>query len=200
MARTHLSAMNRRETIKSLGLLAAGSAISPSVLAEYFRASAAIAERAETWSPRFVPAARADLLADLVETIVPATDTPGAREALVHVFVDLYVKDCYPRERQEVFLKGLEDLDAVSTKALGRRFLELSGVERLALLVRLEKESLERGEPAEASFVRSLKAVTLLGYFSSKPGVTKATSYVQSPGPFKGCVDLKPGQKGDALS
>jgi gluconate 2-dehydrogenase gamma chain len=188
--------MNRRESIKGLGLIVAGGAVAPSVLAEFFRVSAAVSPSGEQWTPVFVPARHAELLAELVETIIPRTDTPGARDALVHVFVDLYVKDCYPKERQDVFIAGLDSVDVAG----GRKFLTLSGDERLALLRRLEKESLERGEAADVSFVRSLKTLTLLGYFSSKPGVTKATGYVQAPGPFKGCVDLKPGQKADALS
>jgi gluconate 2-dehydrogenase gamma chain len=193
-------AMNRRESIKGLGLIVAGGAVAPSVLADFFRVSAAISESGERWTPVFVPARHAELLAELVETIIPKTDSPGAKEALVHVFVDLYVKDCYPKERQDVFLAGLDGLDALAGKDFGRAFLALSGDERLALLRRLEKESLEKGEAADASFVRSLKSVTLLGYFTSKPGVTQATGYVHAPGPFKGCVDLKPGQKADALS
>ncbi len=44
-----------------------------------------------------------------------------------------------------------------------------------------------------------LKRVTLLGYFSSKPGATQAAEYVQSPGPFEGCIDLKPKQRVQAL-
>ena len=49
------------------------------------------------------------------------------------------------------------------------------------------------------SFVRSLKNLTLLGYFSSEVGATKAADYEQSPGPFEGCLDLKPGQRVQAL-
>jgi hypothetical protein len=188
--------MNRRDTLKSLGLFAAGSFVDPTVLANFRQIATAIEQEKVAWTPVFVPAKHADLLAELVEAIVPATDTPGAKEALVHVFVDLYVKDVYPPERRKVFLEGL---DAVESMA-GKAFVGLPGAQRTELLVRLERESLERGEPAEQSFVRSLKAVTLLGYFSSKPGVTSSTSYVQSPGPFKGCIDLAPGTKADALS
>jgi hypothetical protein len=39
----------------------------------------------------------------------------------------------------------------------------------------------------------------MLGFFNSKPGATEAADYVQAPGPFRGCVDLKPGQKVSAL-
>jgi hypothetical protein len=187
--------MNRRETLKRLGLFAGGTLVTPSLLAEFHR----VAASSQAWTPKFVPARHAALLAELVDVVIPATDTPGARDALVHVFVDLFVRDCHATEQQELFLGGLDGLDAASRKDFGRPFLEATREERLALLVRLERESLDRGEPAERSFVRMLKSMTLLGYFSSKPGATLAAEYVHAPGPFQGCVDLKPGQKVHAL-
>jgi len=183
--------MNRRESLKGLGLFAAGTFVAPSVLADFARAAASIGE-GSSWTPVFVPMRQASLLAELVETIIPATDTPGARDALVHVFVDLFVKDCYPKERQDVFSKGLDSLEST--------FLGLTAAQRTELLAGLERESLEKNVPADQSFVRSLKAMTLLGYFNSKAGVTSSTSYSQSPGPFKGCIDLVPGTKADSMS
>ena len=94
--------MKRRESLKGLGFLAGGSLLSPSVLAEFFRVSAAVVETGG-WTPGFVPARHAALLPELVEVIIPATDTPGAKEALVHIFVDLFVRDCYPKPQQDVF-------------------------------------------------------------------------------------------------
>jgi hypothetical protein len=127
----------------------------------------------------------------MVDVVIPPTDTPGARDALVHVFVDLYLRDCAPKAQQEAFLKGLDEA--------GRGFLDASKADRLARLARLERESLAKNEPPEQSFVRTLKSITLLGYFTSEPGATRAAEYEQSPGPFEGCLDLKPGQKVHAL-
>jgi len=191
--------MNRRDTLKGLGLLVGGNLLAPAVLADFLQTAAAIKEGKGAWQPRLLSARQAALLPELVEVIIPATDTPGAQAALAHVFIDLYVKDCYPKAQQEVFLKGLDNLDAVSRKQAGRDFLKLSPAERLGLLKQLEKESWERGEPVEQSFIRMLKNLTLMGFFSSQPGATKAAEYVRSPGPFEGCTDLKPDQKADAL-
>ena len=192
--------MNRRDSLKGLGLLVGGNLLAPAVLADFLQTAASIKEGKSQWTPRLITSQQALLLPELVEVIIPATDTPGAKAALVHVFVDLYVKDCYPRAQQEVFLKGLDNVDTISQKQSGRAFLQLSKEERLGLLKQLEKESWGKGEPVEQSFIKMLKNLTLMGFFSSQAGVTKATSYVRSPGPFEGCIDLKPGQKVDALS
>jgi gluconate 2-dehydrogenase gamma chain len=191
--------MNRRDSLKGLGSLVAGNLLSPAMLADFLQTAAAIKEGKSAWQPRLLSAQQAALLPELVEVIIPVTDTPGAKAALAHVFIDLYVKDCYPKAQQEVFLKGLDNLDAVSQKQSGRTFLKLSQAGRLDLLKQLEKESWERSEPVEQSFIRMLKNLTLIGFFSSQPGATKAAEYARSPGPFEGCTDLKPGQKADAL-
>jgi hypothetical protein len=192
--------MNRRDSLKGLGALVGGNLLAPGVIADFLQAAASIKEGTNPWQPRALSGQQASLLPELVEVIIPATDTPGAKAALVHVFVDLYVKDCYPKAQQDVFLKGIDDVDAVSRQRFGRAFLNLSKDERLGLLKQLEKESWEKGEPVEQSFVRMLKNLTLMGFFSSQPGATKAAEYVRSPGPFEGCIDLKPGQKVDAMS
>jgi len=192
--------MNRRDSLKGLGALVGGNLLAPGVIADFLQTAASIKEGKHDWQPRLLSSQQALLLPELVEVIIPATDTPGAKAALVHVFVDLYVKDCYPKAQQELFLKGIDTLEAVSQQRFGRAFLKLSKDERLGLLKQLEKESWEKGEPVEQSFIRMLKNLTLMGFFSSQPGATKAAEYVRSPGPFEGCIDLKPGQKVEALS
>jgi hypothetical protein len=191
--------MNRRDSLKGLGLLVGGDLLAASAVADFLQTAASIKAGDSLWHPRLLSAQQAVLLQELVEVIIPATDTPGAKEALAHVFVDLYVKDCYPKEQQEIFLKGLNDLDEISRKQLSRPFLDLLPNERLGLLKRMEKESFDRSEAVEQSFIRMLKNLTLMGFFTSQPGATKAATYARSPGPFEGCTELKPGQKADAM-
>lgn len=44
-------------------------------------------------------------------------------------------------------------------------------------------------------FFAMARDLTILGFFTSETGVTKAYDYVAIPGRYDGCVDLKPGQK-----
>jgi hypothetical protein len=192
--------MDRRQSLRALGALAAGSLAGSPLLGEFFRVSAAIRDERAAWAPKLLTPAHAKMLPELVETIIPRTDTPGAKDALVHVFVDLFVEACYPEERRKIFLGGFDEVDAEARKAHGHPFLELAGDERLGLLQKLERESMASESPAEKSFVRSLKQMTLLGYFMSQPGATLAAEYELAPGPFQGCVPMTPGRRGQALS
>ena len=44
-----------------------------------------------------------------------------------------------------------------------------------------------------------LRDLTLVGYFTSEVGATEALAYVAVPGAYRGCTDLKPGQKAWAM-
>jgi hypothetical protein len=44
-------------------------------------------------------------------------------------------------------------------------------------------------------FFAIARDLTLLGYFTSETGATKAYEYVEIPGRYDGCSDLKPGQR-----
>lgn len=191
--------MNRRDSLKGLGMMVGGNLLAADAMAVFLQIAAPIKAGKSQWQPRLLSARQAALLAELVEVIIPKTDTPGAKEALTHVFVDLYVNDCYAKPQQEIFLKGLDDVETLSQKQWRRFFLELSATERLSLLKQLEKESFDNQVAVEQSFIRMLKNLTLMGFFTSQPGATKTATYERSPGPFAGCTELKPGQKADAM-
>src|SRR5215213_9415589 len=53
-----------------------------------------------------------ELIAALAETIIPTTDTPGAKEAGVHDFIIMMIKECTEHKTQNKFIDGLKDLQA----------------------------------------------------------------------------------------
>jgi hypothetical protein len=185
--------MNRRHAL--FGLSAVGAhALLPGVLAEA-AATAARLDAGEAWTPKLVPAARAAMLEALVDTVVPATDTPGAREARVHVFVDLGLRDCYTAAEQQLFSSGLEALAAECAKTHGRAFESCSPEERHALVAALDAASYSPDSGPRGCFVRILKDLTLVGFYTSRAGATQALAYEKVPGGYRGCVELAPGQK-----
>lgn len=131
------------------------------------------------------------LLAEAADTIIPDTDTPGAKAAGTEQFIGRVLRDCYVREEQAKFYDGLAKLDAASRSAHGRGFAELDKAQREELMKQTAKRD-------KAFFLR-LRELTIAGYFTSEIGATKALEYLPIPGRFEGDIAVKPGQKAWAL-
>jgi len=194
--------LNRRAAIRGLGLaLAAGWAM-PVV------AAPAPGEAPLTWTPKALSASQARVLDVVAELIVPATDTPGAREAGVPQFVDRAVADfCTPADAQAI-RSGLDRIDADARAAHGAAFTAIGPAQQTALLARYDAEKaappapVGRGDtetglsnrtpgpPPSPPFFRLLRDLVTVGYFTSEVGATKALRYDPIPGDYKGCIPL----------
>lgn len=143
-------------------------------------------------------------LDEVGETILPKTDTPGAKEAQVGAFMSRIVKDCYTESDQKAFLDGMQKLDDASKKKNGKSFLESTPDQRHALLVDLDKEAKDyagtKKKDNPTHYFTMMKQLTLWGYFTSEQGATKALRYVAVPGKYEGCIDYKKGEKAWATS
>jgi hypothetical protein len=137
------------------------------------------------------------LLDEIAETILPETDTPGAKAAAVGPFMAMMVTDVYYDNDQEVFAAGLRDVDERCRAANGADFMAASSDQRLALLEELDAEQHEymAGDPEPAHYFRMMKELALLGYFTSEIGYTQAMRYAETPGRFDPCVEYEPGEK-----
>ncbi len=131
------------------------------------------------------------LLAELVEVIIPATDTPGAKAAGVHEFVLRVLRDCYPPEEQRQFEETLRLLRDESRSTLSEDFVRLTHADQATFLKSFAVSHRE--------FFKTLKHLTVLGYFNSEIGATQALAYMPVPGRFDGSAPLEPGQKAWAL-
>jgi len=136
------------------------------------------------------------LVAEVAEIMIPRTDTPGAKDVGIPSFIDLMLKDAYPKEDQARFIAGLKQFDAQAHEQYGRGFMQLDPAQRSALVqtandsaVAAERSNLGTA-PLPRPFVLMTKELTLLGYFTSQVGATRVLQYNPVPGPFHGCVPL----------
>ena len=192
---------NRRATLAGLAALWAVPTI----------ASAQAAKAVLAWTPTALTPAQARALDAAAELIVPATDTPGAREAHVAASVDRWVGSYCPPAQARAIRAGLDRMDADARALHAADFSALAPDQQTALLNRYEAEAkapqgpqaIGRGEtetglsnrtaaqaaPARA-FFPVLKEMVTVAYFTSQPGATKAVRYDPVPGAFHGCVPL----------
>jgi len=138
-------------------------------------------------------------LDEVAETILPETDTPGAKAAGVGSFIALMVADTYDDREQEVFRAGLRELEEECRNLHGVSFMSATPTQRLALLRKLDAEQLQFMRAAKsdepAHYFRMIKELALLGYFTSEIGYTQAMRYVETPGRFDPCAPHEPGGK-----
>src|SRR5688572_14279381 len=109
----------RRTAIKNLIIIAGGIPILPSCSPGKEKASIQLNKLG-------VSADQEALLAEIAEAILPKTKTPGAKELGLHLFVLKMVDDCHDSEEQQKFITGLNEIEALSEKKSGTRFLKSS--------------------------------------------------------------------------
>lgn len=184
--------MDRRELLKMVALLT-GSAV---IGGEFFLSGCKNNEAGAgtTFSKDDI-----SFLDEVSETILPKTQTPGAKDAQVGQFMTVMVNDCYEDKDQKIFHEGLKKLNDACSKMHGHGFMDATPQQRHDLLVALDKEAkdYQKGKKTEDPnhYFTMVKQLTLMGFFTSKPGATEALRYVAVPGKYEGCVPYKKGDK-----
>src|SRR6478672_10850893 len=119
-----LDDMDRRAMMRAL-------ALTPAVLPLFPSGATA----ATTYAPKFFSASELEIVATLGELILPQTQTPGARAAKAHEYIDLVLAD-ETQDVQHEFRDGLAWVERRSRELFGHGFMELSVEQQTALLTR----------------------------------------------------------------
>ena len=148
---------------------------------------------ADPQSPLPYSSADVDLLDDVAETILPRTDTPGARDAAVGQFIARYSAACYPPERIALLQAGLRDIEAQMRSLHRTGFRQASPQAKTSLLITLDGQAKAHAAGKAAGggpphYFTLIKQLTLLGFFTSEPGETRVVRYRPVPGKYKGCI------------
>jgi hypothetical protein len=83
--------------------------------------------------------------------------------------------------------------ETVKAKAEDKKKAE---ADKPAALDAVNKKPKKKGDPY---FFQLIRELTMLGYFTSEIGASKALVYVPVPGRYEGTTTLKPGQKAWAM-
>ena len=193
--------MNRRDAIKKAALMFGGSLLMPDILKAWTHPMIE--------NPNFrLTAAQDALIAEIAETIVPTTDTPGAKAAGVPNFIKKMLADCYRENYSTYFMKELDNVDADTKSKFNVSFMDATPEQRTLILKIYEKKAKDEAAkfreeakswgqstlPSERPFFATMKDLTVTGYFTSEIGCTQALRYEAVPGKY---IPDYPYQKGD---
>jgi gluconate 2-dehydrogenase gamma chain len=182
--------MDRREALKRTAWIMGGVVSAPAIAGIL---KGCTAKPTIDWKPVFVAEDQGILITQVAEIIIPKTDTPGAKDTGVPGFIDLMLKDVYPKEDQDRFLEGLTTFDEEAKKAYGDPFIELTAEQQAEHVKKVHDEAItvQKGEqPPPRPFILMMKELTMLGFFTSEAGATQVLQYVAVPGAYKGCIPL----------
>jgi len=202
---------NRRDLIRTALLASAAPILGPAFsLAQAIESGLTPAARGEdgskflsdpNWKPVFLNQHQNETLVALSDVIIPATDTPGAKEALVNRFLDLLLS-VQPAEFQRQFADALVSIDDESQKQFGKDFLNLTSDDRIWLLTpwafarqpshwTARYETGEEARDLAQQNFELLKTMIASAYYGSEIGEKELGWDGEfTHGPYQGCEHL----------
>ncbi len=199
--------MNRRTVIKNLALIIGGTTLLPSCIkhgTSYIQLKHINLNSGQQ-----------TLIADIAETIIPKTNTPGAKDLNLPAFVLKMLDDCYTKKDQQAFLVGLGQFNDMVNKKYNNSFGDLNAKERENVLTALQKSTKPAKDPQKAIkpvrdseksietpkkkqevpplnlFYGAIKQQTIFGYTNSQYFMTKQVVYELVPGRYNAHFPVK---------
>jgi len=167
--------INRRSVIKYFVLISAGTIFLPSCKNDNKKNSAAFKNIP-------IDEDQQATLAEIAETIIPATDTPGAKEVSAHIFALQMLNDCYDQNDRDKFIKGMKQFEDNVEKKYKKTFTECSVSEREAIVAAANSQMDK--EDDDTFFFKTLKQLTVRAYTNSKYYLTNVEVYRLVPGKY----------------
>lgn len=144
-----------------------------------------------------------DLISEISAMIVPQTDTPGAREAGVGIYIINVVESCLSDTDKRTVLLGLNDLEEYSYNKYSASFIKCSQEQKTMILKHFQKKgqfdnaflNKVKKKLLGPDFFELIKTLTVNGYCSSKIGATQGLAYEHIPVKYIACTPLLPNQR-----
>ena len=148
-----------------------------------------------------------DTVIAMIDQIIPATDTPGAKGARVNEFIDLILTEWATPEERKSFLDGLAGIDKQSQSLYGKNFSDATAEQQLTQLQALDAAVMTNkivrprhgntvpkpDSQLEGNFWEVFKRITIHGYYTSEVGFKEELKLEIIPGAQHGCNPVPAG-------
>ena len=194
--------MQRRDVLKLLAIGSAFPSIPPPLLAGCRVLHASLTE---TTKLKILSPHQDATVTVMAELIIPRTETPGAKDTNVNLFIDRVLADWYTEGERARFVAGLADVDARAQALFEKNFVDAAGAQQAEILRSLGEGLAEamavvangprgnRGAAPEPAghFYLEFRKLVLMGYFTSEAGFSQQLGEEIVPGRFDGCAPLQ---------
>ncbi len=186
--------MNRKKFIGSIAIISVGS------LASYYGFK--FFKSIGTPDINYLEKNKA-LIADLCEAIIPKTDSPGAKMAMVHEYIIYAISQSRDIKHKNNFINGLKDLQDYSLSKFNLEFSKLNKSQQSEILKHFQNKAKSYNAKVEKiqnkilgkPFFTILRETTTIGYCTSVIGAQQGLAYDYVPTKFIACSDYVKGQK-----
>ncbi len=179
--------MKRREILKYTAL-ATGAAVSAPLASVILSGcqSEAVVDSDQAGTGLFTES-EFSLLQQLVDVILPKTDSPSASEVGVHTMIDHMVGKVYSAEDRSVFKKGFLVLSELLQQS---EFMGMDATGQLNFLKELQSSTEEGRKIGQKAFL-DLKQQTIAYYLNTEEIGKNYLNYLPVPGAYDACITLE---------
>ncbi len=182
--------MKRRDVLKYTAL-ATGTILSAPLISGILTGCRSEVAIIDPYEPIFFKEQEFGILKQLIDVILPKTDSPSASEVGVQNIIDTMVGSVYEPEDQ---LKWQENFLALLTKLNNDpEDLAYKNVSKNVTLENIEKlrvEEYENEAPVKAA-IENLRQQTIAYYLSTEEISTKFLNYLPVPGQYQACITVE---------
>ncbi len=171
--------MDRRKALKTSAAFL-GYAISASTTAAVLHGCKA--DSKPDWTPQFMNTESAMIIDKIASIIIPTTETPGAKEALVVRFIDGYLQDFSDPEDKNEFKKFMERLQNHSRQQYKKSFSSLHEADQTSVLQYLLDKQ-DKG-------MQKIHELAVTGFCTSELAAKEIFIYDSIPGTWQSCIPL----------
>lgn len=185
-----MESINRREALKRVALLCGGALSAPTVAGVL---SGCQSSGGDAWAPAALSDHQNDLVVTISEYIIPATETSGGAEAAnVNRFIDAMMAEGFLPEHRDRFLSGLDEVDAQAESQHGAAFLACTPEQQVELVSAWDEEAFGPDASFDPPpFFRTMKELTVYGYYTSEIGATEELRFDPVMGRYDPCVPFE---------
>jgi hypothetical protein len=125
-------------------------------------------------------------LSEIVTTIIPEGEIPGAKSLGVPNYINKIVSDCFEPKAQADFKNGLENIEKIAQSIHSKSFTFCDNEQRMSVLKAMEGS----GDKDKKAFFTQIKNMTVQGYTTRETIMVDHLKYVMAPGHYYGCVPV----------